>query len=127
MQPMWPELLSAMSVGMGPMMRFFGKTPGALAIMKPMFPVLFPILLPKRMPKVMRTMLDRIEQIVHASMGYRVVAGLATLYSRRDVELEPNIINLAISNSVAPLIGASSTKCDHSFTPSPPFTGGEGD
>ena len=64
MGSMWPELIDAMPLGMGPMMRFMGKIPGALTLMKPMFPVLFPILLPKMMPKVLPTMLDRIADIV---------------------------------------------------------------
>ena len=60
MGTMWPELIDAMPFGMGPMMRAMGKVPGALDLMKPMFPVLFPRLLPLMMPKVMSTMLERI-------------------------------------------------------------------
>lgn len=60
MGTMWPELIAAMPFGMGHMMKFMGKIPGALTLMKPMFPVLFPRLLPMMMPKVMPTMLDRI-------------------------------------------------------------------
>ena len=44
MGTMWPELIDAMPFGMGPMMRAMGKIPGALNLMKPMFPVLFPAL-----------------------------------------------------------------------------------
>jgi Fe-S oxidoreductase/FAD/FMN-containing dehydrogenase len=40
MGTMWPELISAMPFGMGPMMRTMGKIPGALNLMKPIFPVL---------------------------------------------------------------------------------------
>ena len=60
MGTMWPQLIDAMPFGMGPMMRVMGKIPGALNLMKPMFPVLFPILLPMMMPKVMPVMLDRV-------------------------------------------------------------------
>jgi hypothetical protein len=60
MGTMWPELIDAMPFGMGPMMRAMGKVPGALDLMKPIFPVLFPRLLPMLMPKVMSTMLERI-------------------------------------------------------------------
>jgi hypothetical protein len=60
MGTMWPELIGAMPLGMGPMMRVMGKVPGALELMKPMFPVLFPRLLPTMMPKVLPTMLERI-------------------------------------------------------------------
>lgn len=62
MGTMWPELIDAMPFGMGPMMRLMGKIPGALAMMKPMFPILFPRLLPIMMPKVMPTMLDRVAE-----------------------------------------------------------------
>ena len=60
MGTMWPELIDAMPFGMGPMMRVMGKIPGALDLMKPMFPILFPRLLPMMMPKVMPTMLARV-------------------------------------------------------------------
>ena len=64
MGSMWPELIDAMPFGMGPMMKAMGKVPGALDLMKPMFPVLFPRLLPLMMPKVMDTMLERIAERV---------------------------------------------------------------
>jgi Fe-S oxidoreductase len=64
MSTMWPELVDAMLLGMGSMMRFMGKIPAVLDLMKPIFPVLFPKLLPLMMPKVMPVMLKRVaEQI----------------------------------------------------------------
>ena len=60
MGTMWPEMIDAMPFGMGSMMRAMAKIPGALNLMKPMFPVLFPKLLPMMMPKVMSTMLERV-------------------------------------------------------------------
>jgi Fe-S oxidoreductase/FAD/FMN-containing dehydrogenase len=62
MGTMWPELIDAMPRGMGRMMRLLGKLPGALSLMKPMFPVLFPRLLPLMLPKVLATMLRRVEE-----------------------------------------------------------------
>jgi hypothetical protein len=62
MGTMWPELIDAMPFGMGSMMRVMGKVPGALTLMKPMFPILFPRLLPMMMPKVMPVMLKRVEE-----------------------------------------------------------------
>jgi Fe-S oxidoreductase/FAD/FMN-containing dehydrogenase len=62
MGTMWPELVNAMPFGMGAMMRLMGKVPGALNLMKPMFPILFPRLLPLMMPKVMPTMLERVKE-----------------------------------------------------------------
>jgi len=60
MGTMWPEMIAAMPFGMGKMMRVMGKVPGALSLMKPLFPVLFPRLLPLMMPKVMPVMLARV-------------------------------------------------------------------
>jgi Fe-S oxidoreductase/FAD/FMN-containing dehydrogenase len=62
MGTMWLEMVDAMPLGMGKMMRFMGKVPGALSLMKPMFPVLFPRLLPGMMPKVMPVMLKRVAE-----------------------------------------------------------------
>lgn len=62
MGSMWKELVDAMPLGMGGMMRFFGKIPGMLPMMKPLFPFLFPRLLPSMMPKVMPVMLERVKE-----------------------------------------------------------------
>jgi len=62
MGTMRPEMVDAMPFGMGKMMRIMGKIPGALSLMKPMFPVLFPKLLPMMMPKVMPLMLQRVAE-----------------------------------------------------------------
>jgi Fe-S oxidoreductase/FAD/FMN-containing dehydrogenase len=64
MGTMWPELIDAMPLGMGRLMRLMGKIPGALDLMKPLFPVLFPRLLPMMMPKVMPVMLQRVGDVV---------------------------------------------------------------
>ena len=64
MGKMWPELIDAMPFGMGGMMRAMGKIPGALNLMKPMFPVLFPRLLPMMMPKVMTRMLGLVGEMI---------------------------------------------------------------
>jgi Fe-S oxidoreductase/FAD/FMN-containing dehydrogenase len=61
MKTMWPELVAAMPLGMGGMMRAMGKVPGALEAMRPLFPTLFPLLLPGMMKKVMPAMLERIQ------------------------------------------------------------------
>lgn len=62
MGTMWDELLDAMPMGMGKMMRGMAKVPGALSMMKPLFPILFPKLLPVVMPKVLPVMLERIRE-----------------------------------------------------------------
>jgi len=59
---MWPELINAMPFGMGRVMRMMGRVPGALQVMRPMFPILFPRLLPMMMPKLMPVMLQRVAE-----------------------------------------------------------------
>ena len=64
MASMWPELMDAMPFKMGSMMRTMGRIPGALKLMKPMFPILFPILLPRMMPGLMPVILDRVGKMI---------------------------------------------------------------
>jgi hypothetical protein len=68
MEELFPQLVDAMPVGMGGMMRFIGKLGPVggmlLGAMKPLFPMLFPMLMPAMMPKVMPDML--------AAVGKRV-------------------------------------------------------
>jgi len=64
MGTMWPQLIDSMPFGMGPVMRAMGRIPGALNLMKPMFPVLFPKLLPMMLPKVMPVMLERVADLI---------------------------------------------------------------
>ena len=64
MGSMWPELVDAMPLGLGGVMRAMGRVEGALGRLAPLFPVLFPVLLPRMMPKVMATMLDRVTERV---------------------------------------------------------------
>jgi Fe-S oxidoreductase len=64
MGTMWPELIDAMPLKMGSVMRLTGRIPFALEMMKPMFPVLFPRLLPLMMPEVMPAILERVAERV---------------------------------------------------------------
>ncbi len=57
MEELFPQMLAAMPLGMGGMMRVMAKVPGALRVMKPLMPTLFPLLMPSIMPKVMPDML----------------------------------------------------------------------
>src|SRR5205085_4436121 len=64
MGTMWPEVVDAMPLGMGAMMRAIGKLPGGLEAIRPLFPLLFPRLLPLMMPRLMPTMLRRVGEII---------------------------------------------------------------
>jgi Fe-S oxidoreductase len=64
---LFPQMVDAMPLGMGGMMRTIGKLPGGgamLKAMKPLFPTLFPILMPAMMNDVMPHMLEAVEERV---------------------------------------------------------------
>jgi Fe-S oxidoreductase/FAD/FMN-containing dehydrogenase len=64
---LFPQMVDAMPMGMGNMMRTIGHMPGGGAIlkaMKPMFPVLFPRMMPGMMPQVLPDMLEAVERRV---------------------------------------------------------------
>jgi Fe-S oxidoreductase/FAD/FMN-containing dehydrogenase len=68
MEELFPQMVDAMPLGMGKMMRAIGRmgpVGGAmLAAMKPLFPVLFPLLMPGMMTKVLPDMLAAVEKRV---------------------------------------------------------------
>ena len=94
MGSMWPELIDSMPFKMGSMMRFMGKIPGMLKLMKPMFPVLFPILLPKMMPKVMDTMLNKV--------GQRIP--MPDYMSEQMPEIMPKVMNNLMPHMIADVV-----------------------
>ncbi len=94
MSTMWPELITAMPFGMGPMMRLMGKVPGLLSLMKPMFPLLFPRLLPLMMPKVMPVMLKRVSERVPMPDYMQDQMG----------ELMPKVVNRLMPHMIGDLV-----------------------
>jgi Fe-S oxidoreductase/FAD/FMN-containing dehydrogenase len=68
MEELFPQMIDAMPLGMGGMMRAIGRMGSfggaVLGAMKPLFPVLFPLLMPGMMPKVMPDMLAAVEKRV---------------------------------------------------------------
>lgn len=102
MGTMFPELIDAMPFGMGKMMRVMGKVPGALTLMKPMFPVLFPILLPMMMPKLMPVMLDRVKQKI--PMPDYMAEQMPELMPKVMDNLMPHMINDVVPLVTQPMI-----------------------
>jgi Fe-S oxidoreductase len=102
MSTMWPELVEAMPLGMGRMMRAMGKVPGALGMMRPLFPVLFPKLLPVMMPKVMPTMLDRVGAMI--PMPDYMAEQMPVLMPRVMDNLMPHMIDDVVPLVTDPLI-----------------------
>ena len=102
MDTMWPELIDAMPIGMGPMMRGMGKIPGALKLMKPMFPILFPRLLPLMMPKVMPVMLHRVAEQI--SMPDSMLEQMPELMPKVMDQLMPHMIGDVVPLVMGPMI-----------------------
>ncbi|MBI4284806.1 MAG: FAD-binding oxidoreductase [Chloroflexi bacterium] len=102
MGTMWPELIAAMPFGMGKMMRFMGKVPGSLELMKPLFPLLFPRLLPMMMPKLMPTMLGRVLEKV--PMPDYMAEQMPELMPRVMANLMPHMIGDVVPLVTQPMI-----------------------
>ncbi len=102
MGTMFPELIDSMPYGMGKMMRVMGKVPGALTLMKPMFPVLFPILLPMMMPKVMPVMLERVKERI--PMPDYMAEQMPELMPKVMDNLMPHMINDLVPLVTQPMI-----------------------
>ena len=113
MDTMWPELLAAMPLGMGKMMRLIGRLgflgDAAFALMKPVFPILFPRLLPKMMPKVMPTMLDRVARAVPMPdyMQEQMPDMMPKVMDNLMPHMLPDIVPLAVPKMVRFLRGRS--------------------
>ncbi|MFH1381989.1 MAG: FAD-binding and (Fe-S)-binding domain-containing protein [Chloroflexota bacterium] len=108
MGTMWPELIDAMPFGMGAMMRFMGKIPGILELMRPLFPVLFPRLLPMMMPKVMPTMLKRVGERI--PMPDYMAEQMPELMPKVMANLMPHMIGDVVPLVTQPMIDYLRTK-----------------
>ncbi|MBS3818152.1 FAD-binding oxidoreductase [bacterium] len=113
MDTLWPELLDAMPMGMGKMMRFTGKLGWAgdalFYLMKPLFPVLFPKLFPKMMPKVMPAMLERISQKISMPdyMEEQMPELMPKVMDNLMPKMLPRVIPLVVPKMIAYLRGRS--------------------
>jgi Fe-S oxidoreductase/FAD/FMN-containing dehydrogenase len=111
MGTMWPELLKAMPLGMGGMMRFMGKlgpVGGAMFwMMKPIFPVLFPKLLPGMMPKVMPAMLSRIGKMIPMPdyMAEQMPEMMPKVMDNLMPHLLPDVVPLVVPKMISYLRG----------------------
>ena len=111
MDTMWPEMLSAMPLGMGPMMKLVGKlgpVGGAMFwMMKPLFPVLFPRLLPGMMPKVMPTILERVGQMIPMPdyMAEQMPELMPRVMDNLMPHMLPDVVPLAVPKMIAYLRG----------------------
>ncbi|MDR2721747.1 MAG: (Fe-S)-binding protein, partial [Coriobacteriaceae bacterium] len=64
MQKVFPDMLDAMPLNMGPMMRGMANMPGGPALMSKMMPVMFPKMAPGILSKVMPRLIDEVKDYV---------------------------------------------------------------
>jgi hypothetical protein len=102
MGTIWPEIIDAMPLGMGTMMRAMGRVPGALEAMKPIFPVLFPRLLPLMMPKIMPAMLERVAIMI--PMPANMAEQMPDLMPKVVARLMPHMIGDVVPLVTQPMI-----------------------
>jgi Fe-S oxidoreductase len=113
MDTMWPELLKAMPLGMGALMKGIGKLGpfggGMFALMKPVFPVLFPRLLPGMMPKVMPVMLGRVGEMIPMPdyMQEQMPELMPKVMDTLMPHMLPNLVPLVVPKMIAYLRGRS--------------------
>jgi Fe-S oxidoreductase/FAD/FMN-containing dehydrogenase len=111
MDTMWPEMLMAMPLGMGAMMKGIGKLGpvGGLmfGMMKPVFPILFPKLLPGMMPKVMPAMLDRVGAMIPMPdyMKEQMPELMPKVMDNLMPHMLPDVVPLAVPKMIAFLRG----------------------
>jgi Fe-S oxidoreductase/FAD/FMN-containing dehydrogenase len=111
MDTMWPEMLKAMPLGMGAMMKGIGRLGPVggfiFALMKPAFPVLFPKLLPGMMPKVMPTMLERVAAKVPMPdyMAEQMPGMMPKVMANLMPHMLPDVVPLAVPKMIAYLRG----------------------
>jgi Fe-S oxidoreductase len=102
MGTMWPELIDAMPLGMGRLMRAMGKVPAALGMMRPLFPFLFPRLLPMMMPDLMPVLIDRVAQRIQMPDYMR--EQMPDLMPKAMDNLMPHMIGDVVPLVVEPMI-----------------------
>ncbi len=111
---MWPEVIDAMPFRMGSMMRAMAKVPGALWLMRPVFPALFPRLLPRMMPTLMPTMLERVDERVPMPdyMAEQMPGMMPGVMDNLMPHLIGEVVPLVVDPMIAYLSGSDGVKRD---------------
>jgi hypothetical protein len=102
MQQLYPQMIEAMPLGMGRVMKLMGKVPGALDLMKPLMPRLFPLLMPMIMPKVMPDMVRAVDRYMDIPDDMR--EQLPDLLPKTMENLMPNMLPLLMPYVVPTMI-----------------------
>jgi hypothetical protein len=102
MEQLFPQMMAAMPLGMGRMMRLMAKVPGALRVMEPVMPKLFPLLMPRIMPKVMPDMVAAVDR--HMDIPDDMREQLPDLLPKTMQNLMPNMLPLLMPFVVPKMI-----------------------
>lgn len=102
MEELFPQMMAAMPLGMGRMMRVMAKVPGALNLMKPIMPKMFPLLMPAIMPKVMPDMLAAVGKRIDMPDSMR--EQMPDLLPQTMESLMPNMLPLLMPYVVPSMI-----------------------
>jgi hypothetical protein len=102
MGQLFPQMIDAMPLGMGKMMKAMGKVPGALGLMKPIMPKMFPLLMPMIMPKVMPDMIAAVD--AHMDIPDEMREQLPDLLPPTMEALMPNMLPLLMPYVVPAMI-----------------------
>jgi hypothetical protein len=102
MEELFPQMLDAMPMGMGGMMRAMAKVPGALDAMRPIMPRMFPMLMPSIMPKVMPEMVAAVGR--HIDMPDYMREQMPDLLPQTMESLMPNMLPLLMPYVVPSMI-----------------------
>jgi Fe-S oxidoreductase/FAD/FMN-containing dehydrogenase len=102
MEELFPQMIDAMPMGMGKMMRAMGKVPGALGLMKSLMPKLFPLLMPSIMPKVMPDMIAAVGRRIDMPDDMR--EQMPDLLPKTMEQLMPNMLPMLMPYIVPSMI-----------------------
>lgn len=102
MADVYPQMIDAMPMGMGAMMRKMAKMPSALDAMAPLMPRMFPLLMPKILPKVMPAMVAAVDRRMDIPDEMR--EQLPDLLPQTMEALLPNMLPLVMPYVVPSLI-----------------------
>ncbi|HEX9094056.1 MAG TPA: Fe-S oxidoreductase, partial [Coriobacteriia bacterium] len=117
MSKVFPQMVDAMPLGMGRMIKAMRHVPGALTLMEKMMPTMFPMMAPGIMPKVMPALVDAVRDYV-GPMPEDMEALMPDLLPKTMDALMPNYLPLLIPHLVPRFIECARLgRCDAGAMP----------
>lgn len=103
MSRVFPQMVDAMPLGMGSMIKAMRHVPGGLAMLEAVMPLMFPMMAPAIMPKVMPALLDAVGEYV-GPLPEDMEALMPDLLPKTMDALMPNYLPLLIPHLVPQFI-----------------------